>query len=338
MFTIDRSRTYHWRAPMTSWQSMLEQDGLSYLQSIVAGERLVPPMAQTMDAKLVEVSDGYAVYGVLPQEFHYNPIGVVHGGLAATLFDSAMTSAIHSQLPAGQVSMTVELHVHYLRAMTMKTGRVRCEAKAIHVGRMMATAEAKLIGEDDGKLYGHASCTNLVMPTPTGALDLPETEATRTIEWPDPMEGAQKGMTMLGIDYMHGIASGEIPFPPIGALLGMTGIHKIEHGHVRFGGMIGGWQMNTSGLIHGGVAATICDSALGCAVHTTMPQGMAYTTTELNVNFVRPITLDVKQVYADATVIHSGNRIATAEARLVDDDGKLYAHATTTCLVFPMRS
>ncbi len=335
--TTTRSRTYDWKVPVTDWETRQHLDGRAYLQSVLDGENVSSPMVQTMGIELAEVDDGRVVYTVEPAEYHYNPIGVVHGGLAATLFDTALGSAVISKLPAGQVCMTVQLHVHYLRALTMTTGKVRCEATAVHVGRMLGTAEAKIIGENDGKVYGHASATCVVMPVRQGDLNLPSTGDTRTFTWEDPMIGAQKAMQMKGIDYLRAIANAEIPPPPIAKILGMSGIHQVEDGKVRFGTDLGGWQMNTVGIIHGGLTATLCDSALGCAIQTVLPEGMAYTTTELNVNFVRPITLDLPKLYADATVLHAGSRIATAEAKVVDDEGTLYSHSTTTCFVFPIR-
>jgi uncharacterized protein (TIGR00369 family) len=332
----NRIHTYNWKAPLTSYDVFHKMDGKAYLQSILDGHHTESPMAQTMGLTLADVDDGYVVYTVEPTEYHYNPIGSVHGGLAATLFDATLASAIITKLPVGKVCATVELHVHYLRALSAKTGRVRCEAHAIHVGRTLATAEAKLIGENDGKIYGHATTTCVVMPAPQGDISLVQTQDTRTFSWDDPLSIAHDAMQMIGLDFMTSIVESKTPPPPIAMAIGMSGVEKVDAGYARFGTHIGGWQMNTSGAIHGGLIATLCDSALGCAVHTTMPKGMAYTTVELNVSFVRPVTPTVKHLYADATVLHSGNQIATAEAKVIDDGGILYAHATTTCLVFPI--
>ncbi|MBC8075392.1 MAG: PaaI family thioesterase, partial [Chloroflexales bacterium] len=93
------------------------------------------------------------------------------------------------------------------------------------------------------------------------------------------------------------------------------------------------YHYNPIGSVHGGVAATLCDSAMACAIHTTLPAGVGYTTLELKVNFVRPITVQTGRVTCEGTLIHMGGRVATAEARLTDASGALYAHATTTCLV-----
>ena len=115
-----------------------------------------------MNFNIVEVGEGRAVFAVDPAEYHYNPIGVVHGGLAATLLDSAMGCAVHSTLPAGAGYTTLEIKVNFIRAMTADTGRVRCEAKVVHVGGRTATAEGRVVDEA-GKLYAHGSTTCLVL-------------------------------------------------------------------------------------------------------------------------------------------------------------------------------
>ena len=115
-----------------------------------------------MDFQIVELEEGRAVFAVDPAEYHYNPIGVVHGGLAATLLDSAMGCAVHSMLPAGSGYTTLELKVNFIRALTAETGRVRAEGKLIHLGGRTATAEGRVIDES-GKLYAHATTTCLIL-------------------------------------------------------------------------------------------------------------------------------------------------------------------------------
>jgi uncharacterized protein (TIGR00369 family) len=105
------------------------------------------------------------VFAVTPEEFHYNPIGVVHGGLAATLLDSAMGCAVHSTLPAGTGYTTLEVKVNFARAITRATGRVLCEGTLIHAGRTVATAEGRVFAEDTGKLLAHGTTTCLLFTT-----------------------------------------------------------------------------------------------------------------------------------------------------------------------------
>jgi len=188
---------------------------------------------------------------------------------------------------------------------------------------------------------------------------LPTQERSHTLHWQDPMIGAQAAKTM---------ANGEIPPAPIAVLMNMQPI-EVEHGRVVFsanpaeyhynpiGTVRGGFAAtvldsalgcavhsalpagtgystayNPIGTVHGGFAATVLDSALGCAVHSALPAGTGYSTAELHVNYIRPITAKTGELRCEGKVIHAGSRVATAEARLTDSNGKLYAHATTTCI------
>lgn len=159
----NRTRTITWDDPMICAQAATQMAGLDFLRAMIAGQFPPPPIAITLDFRLVEVDAGRAVFACTPSEFHYNPIGMVHGGLISTLCDSALGCAIQSMLPLGMAYTTLELHVNLTRALTRETGEIRCEANVLHSGRRMATAEAKVI-DSKGKLYGHATTTCLVFP------------------------------------------------------------------------------------------------------------------------------------------------------------------------------
>ena len=137
--------------------------GLETLKKMIAGDLPPPAIAKTLDFTLREVSEGHAVFEGHPGAAHYNPLGTVHGGYAATLLDSALGCAVHAALPAGQTYTTLEIKVSYVRAMTASTGPVRAEATVIHVGKRVATAEAR-ITDASGKLYAHGTTTCIVMP------------------------------------------------------------------------------------------------------------------------------------------------------------------------------
>ncbi len=136
-----------------------------------------------------------------------------------------------------------------------------------------------------------------------------------------------------GLELMHAMLRGELPYPPIAQTLDFT-LVEAGDGHAIFQGTPGPAHLNPMGTVHGGWYATLLDSALGCAVHTKMPVGRGYTTAELGVNLVKAIPLKVQRVRAEGRVLHAGRQLATAEAKLYGPDGTLYAHATTTCLVF----
>jgi uncharacterized protein (TIGR00369 family) len=136
--------------------------GLDYMRGVIRGELPGAPIAATLGFLPVEVGPGRAVFEGAPERFVYNPIGVVHGGWAATLLDSAMGCAVHSTLPAGKAYTTVDLSVHLVRAITDRSGRVRAEARVVHAGSTVVTAEARVVGAD-GTLYAHGTSTCLVL-------------------------------------------------------------------------------------------------------------------------------------------------------------------------------
>lgn len=136
-----------------------------------------------------------------------------------------------------------------------------------------------------------------------------------------------------GLEFFEGIFAGELPGPSIGATLSFLPV-EVSFGRAVFQGRPKLEHYNPIGTVHGGWISTLLDSCVGCAVHSTLPAGKAYTTAELKVNFVRAVTTKVPLVRAIGTVIHVGGRMATAEGRLVGPDGKLYAHASTTCFIF----
>ncbi len=159
------------------------------------------------------------------------------------------------------------------------------------------------------------------------------TGRSRTVTWDDPSTSARAARVTPGRAFLEAIASGAVPPPPVAMLLGM-GIDEIAEGRVSFTLDPAEYHYNPIGSVHGGVICTLCDSAMGCAIQSTLPAGTGYTTVELKVNFLRALTTGSGPVRCEGQVIHVGGRIATAEARVVDGEGRLYAHATTTCMVF----
>src|SRR5437764_14338805 len=148
---------------------------------------------------------------------------------------------------------------------------------------------------------------------------------TRVITWEDPTAAVQKGKTISGIEYLKALQAGELPPPPIAVLMDMW-ITEVSEGRVVFAAEPAEYHYNPLGTVHGGFTATLLDSALGCVVQSMLPAGTGYTTVELKVNYLRPITAQTGTVYSEGKIIYVGGRIATAEARLTDSGGKLYAH------------
>jgi len=140
-----------------------EMSGLEFIAAVRDGDLPPAPIQDLVGFDLVESSEGRTVFALLPEERHYNPIGAVHGGVAATLLDSAMGAAVHTTLPLGSAYSTLETKFNLVRAITADTGEIRAEGVVIHRGRRVATAEGRITRASDGKLLAHGTSTCLVI-------------------------------------------------------------------------------------------------------------------------------------------------------------------------------
>lgn len=158
-------------------------------------------------------------------------------------------------------------------------------------------------------------------------------ERTRTFTWEDPKPGAAASQKMAGLDYLNAMISGEMAAPPIIKLMNIQMI-SAEPGKIIMELPIGEYHYNPIGSIHGGVAATILDSVMGCAVHSTLPAGRVYSTLEIKINYLRPMSEALGTVTAHGWVVNAGRKAAFAEAKIIDATGKLYATGSTTCAIW----
>jgi uncharacterized protein (TIGR00369 family) len=155
---------------------------------------------------------------------------------------------------------------------------------------------------------------------------------TRTITWTDPARSRFHARALSGYDRLVAMQRGELAPPPAAALLGMN-LDEVAAGRTVFSMRADEVHENPMGTMHGGIIATLVDTAMGCALSSLLPADAGFTTLELKTNFVRAITQATGRVYAEGLVVHSGGRVAMTEARVHDDSGSLYAHATSTCLI-----
>jgi uncharacterized protein (TIGR00369 family) len=149
--------------PVEAARSIAHLDGLTALRAMIAGEIPPPPIALLLGFELVEVEPGRVLFAVEPGEQHYNPIGTVHGGLAATLIDSATGCAVHTTLPADTAYTTTDVQVRFVRPITRDTGRIECVGEVVHHGRTLATAEARVTAGD--RLLAHGTASVLILPS-----------------------------------------------------------------------------------------------------------------------------------------------------------------------------
>jgi uncharacterized protein (TIGR00369 family) len=155
---------------------------------------------------------------------------------------------------------------------------------------------------------------------------------TRTYSWSDPFAHTEFAATATGLELLQAMGRGDLPAPPIMHMIGADGL-AAEEGSVTVRLSPQEFHYNPLGTVHGGVISTLLDTAAACSVHTTLPAGVGYTSLDLNVKFLRPVTLDSGKLTCRGEVLQRGRRTALAEARLTDAKGKLLAHATSTCLI-----
>ncbi|MBV9820412.1 MAG: PaaI family thioesterase [Solirubrobacterales bacterium] len=162
---------------------------------------------------------------------------------------------------------------------------------------------------------------------------MPEPARRRTFSWTSPADAWPADGTLSGLEVLRRAVNGSLPAPPMAELMGMSMV-EVQEGRAVFALHPAEWMYNPSGSVHGGVAATLLDSCMGCAVHSTLAAGVGYTTTDLHVRYTRAMRTDTGRVLAEGTAVHVGRRMATAEGRLiVEASGELLAHASTGCII-----
>ena len=162
MTTMNRSLTVTWDDPKAAHAAGTKLSGIEYRRELIAGRIAPPPIMKLLGYRLARVEEGLAVFECEPGEQHYNPIGVVHGGLAMTLLDSAMGCCVHTRLPLGKGYTTLEVKINLVRAITAQTGTLRATGRVIHFGGKTATAEGR-IEDAQGKLYAHGTTTCIIL-------------------------------------------------------------------------------------------------------------------------------------------------------------------------------
>ncbi|KXK60451.1 aromatic compound degradation protein PaaI [Micromonospora rosaria] len=158
-----RSRTFSWADPADNVRHLGRRDGLELLRAMIAGELAAPPVVHLIDMSRMTADEGRVTVELVPQEFHYNPLGTVHGGVLSTLLDTAAACAVHTTLPAGVGYTSLDLNVKFLRPVTVASGTLRCEGTVLQRGRRTALAEARLT-DADGRLIAHATSSCLLFP------------------------------------------------------------------------------------------------------------------------------------------------------------------------------
>ncbi len=161
-----RTRTYSWTDPAELRGAAMTSTGLEFISRSLNAGGSPAPIGATIDMRSVAVTEGEVTFAITPQEFHYNPLGTMHGGIFATILDSACGCALHTTLARGQGFTSLTLEIKFLRAATVETGELRCTGKVVSRGRTVATTEAE-VRDSRGKLYATATSTCMIFAAPT---------------------------------------------------------------------------------------------------------------------------------------------------------------------------
>ena len=336
-----RVRTVSWDDPSPVMAAAGRLSGLDLLRGILKGDLPPAPIARTMGYDMLEVDKGRSVFGCEPGEHLSNPIGVIHGGVAATLLDTATACAVHSELPAATGYTTLSLTVDYLHGMTAETGPVRCTGRVTRMGGRIAIADGELVGED-GTVHARGSSTCLIFRpeagrnkgAPSAAAKAPaaDVKRTRTFSWPDPKGLAEARFKTTGADFFQRMAEGDLPQVPIYGVLGFR-VKGAADGRSVFECTPGEHQYNPIGSVHGGLPATLIDCATGVAIQSQLARGLSIVTIRLNVDYLRAITVGTGPIRCEGEVVRKGAQIAIADGRIVDAGGTLYARGSATYMI-----
>ena len=320
--------------------------GIEQMRAFFRGLGPRPPMHYLTGLRPTEVGLGSSTFVMPATEWLLVPNGVISGGTLAVLADGPLGVAVQTTLPPATGYATAQLAMNFLRPAFPGPGNIIARGRVTHGGRSLALSETT-VEDAEGKVLAHGSSRCVIFPP----LDVPppDLDAMPVIEEPahdslHPYERPVLGSPvpqetwdrLSGLEVLQAALDGELPAPPIYHL---TGLHPVEvdEGQATFVMPATGWHTSPIATVEGGFIALLADSALACAVQTTLPAGTAYATIDLVVNFLRPVHPDGRDLTARGTVAHRGRSIAVANAEVTNAEGKRVARASGTAMILPGR-
>ena len=342
-----RRRTFSWDDPLAMAAARRGRDGLEFFRALAAGDLPQPPLYQALGFRIAGADPGTTRFTGEIGEYLFNSFGIVHGGYAATLIDSAAGSAVQTRLPRGTATATIRLRVEFLRPITAETGTVSCVSRVVAVGAHVAFSEAAVtdaagrelargrgsfvVSHGESKAPGKPAAPAKPAAAETPAPALEPAAGRRETEWADPRELVEAYGRLPGLDFIDGQRRGTVPAAGLGATLGFGPI-AVSPGCAVYGCVPESWHYNPMGAVHGGLAAILVDSAGGAAVHSTFPPGRGSSAVVLTVDYLRPILRATGALRCIGTVVRAGRRIGIADATLEDAGGQMLARGAVTYL------
>ena len=317
--------------------AVLGMTGLERLSRFARGESPTPPLSRLTGGRIGDVGSGTATASMPASGWLLNSAGVIGGGALAIVADIAFGCSIETKMPAATPYTTAELSLTFLKPLH-PPGRVMAGGQAIHVGSSVALSEVFLIEEGSERLVGHGTSRCAVLPALDPAPEPPsepqefEEQDLDSDPWrrPPPHDAVidqEVWESISGAEILDKQLRGDLPAPPISHLTGMRPTEAGE-GSATFTMPCTEWLTSPLRTVQGGVTAMLADTAMQVAIQTITPAGTAIAGLDLKVNYLRPVMPDGRDLTARASVSHSGRRIAIAQARVDNADGKPVALAT----------
>jgi uncharacterized protein (TIGR00369 family) len=324
---------------------LLSLPGLEQFRPFMKGQVGLAPLFHLTGLEFVEVGVGTATSSMPASPWWQSGAGVFTAGVGAFVADAALGGAIHTTLPPRTFVATSQLSLDLVRPAYVESGRLIARSRLIQVSRAQGLSEAT-IEDDHGRLLAHATsrCVLLSLPfdTPEPPTSFPPVE---TYDGQDPYLRPVEGVlvdrrtwaTKSGLEIMRGWLNGDLPDPPIVALMGCRGV-QVEKGWVVNSMPATEWMCTAARGFYGGAIAVQADLAMGGALMTILPAGTAFATLDLKVNYLRPVSPDGRELTGTARVVHSGKKVGVMTAEITDADGKWVAVASSSAMILPGRS
>ncbi len=335
--------------------SLLGLPGIERLRASREGRVPIPPIAYLTEMPFRELSEGHAGFEMPASPWFGNTAGVIPGGVLCVLADAALGAPIHTRLGPGVSFTTAELSLTMLKPVHPDPGtRIGASGHVIHLGRSVALSEAFLFLEREGEsgegtlvAHGTSRCSVFppIDPVPEPPAEMPVLDQIYPGEDPShPLRRPTQGTPLQqeifdqrsGLEILRAQISGELPAPPIHHLTGVRAV-EAEEGSVRFALPCSRWLATSMGTVQGGFIAMLADFALTGAAFSTAPAGTAVAALDLKVNFLRPVTPDMRDLTAEARIEHRGRTLSIASCRVTNADGKPVALATGSSMYLPDR-
>ena len=339
-----------WQEPVRggySDPSVLGFTGLERMRLTLAGRAPAPPIHHLTGLTPVDAGPGSSTFTMPASPWWETPAGLFSAGTMAFLADAPLGTAIATALPPGQLLVTSDLSMNYLRPASTRSGELIGRARLSHTGKRVALSEIR-VEDAAGRLLGHGTTRCFlfdpfpVTPEPPSMDDLPvyRPEHDTPDPWQREVVGAQVPQEVWdetsGLDAFRALIGGDLPAPPVHHFTGGR-FTEVDEGRTVFAQPATEWLNSPARALYGGAIAWIVDIALSGAVHTTIPARSVFAPLDLKVNFVRPVFPDMRDLTATATVTHRGKSLAVATCELRNADGKKVAVGTSSSIILPDR-